>query len=503
MTLTHQAFFINGGDIMDHLFPNWLKQRAELTPDRLAVKTDEVELTFGELYQRVHLQINHLVSLDVKKGEHVGVLMKNSIEMIEIIHAIFSIGAVAVLLNHRLSSKEIAWQVSDVEARHLICHEEFSFQVDEEVNVIHVEKLDKKISPKLGFLVENYAKDQVATIMYTSGTTGHPKGVMQTFENHWSSAIGSALNLGLNTNDRWLLAVPLFHISGLSILFRSVIYGIGIVLFERFNAEKMNRTIMEEGVTIVSVVTTMLNQMLDQLENKTYPHTFRCMLAGGGPVPKDVLEKAIERQIPVFQTYGMTETASQIVTLSPEYSMKKLGSAGKPLFSCQMKIMKDGKDCSANEEGEILVKGPNITTGYWKRNEATEKAFSEGWFHTGDQGYIDEDGFLFVLDRRSDLIISGGENVYPAEIENVLLSHHSVVDAGVIGIEDEKWGQVPYAFIVSAKEISQDTLIKYCHERLARYKVPRGITVLEELPRNASNKLLRRKLKEQFAEGIS
>ncbi|WP_226528400.1 o-succinylbenzoate--CoA ligase [Metabacillus niabensis] len=480
---------------MNQSYPNWLKQRAELTPDRLAIKTDEGDLTFCELYQRVQLQINQLVALNVKKGEHVGVLMKNSVEMIEIIHAIFSIGAVAVLLNNRLTRKEIAWQLSDVQAKHLICHEEFLFQVDEEINVIIVEKLHEKSSLGIDYLTEGYTTDQVATIMYTSGTTGHPKGVMQTFGNHWSSSIGSALNLGINSDDRWLLAVPLFHISGLSILFRSVIYGIGIVLFERFNAEKMNRAIMEEGVTIVSVVTTMLNQMLDKLGNEKYPETFRCMLAGGGPVPRGVLEKAIERKIPVFQTYGMTETASQIVTLSPEYSIKKLGSAGKPLFSCQMKIMKDGEDCSAYEEGEILVKGPNITKGYWKREEATQKAFTEGWFHTGDQGYIDEDGFLFVLDRRSDLIISGGENVYPAEIENVLLSHQAVTDAGVIGIDDEKWGQVPYAFIVSNRTISDDQLLMYCQNHLARYKVPKGITFLDELPRNASNKLLRRKLK--------
>lgn len=488
---------------MNQTFPNWLKQRAELTPNRLAVKTDEVELTFEDLYQRVQIQVQHLAFLGVKKGEHVGVLMRNSIEMIEIIHAIFSIGAVVVLLNNRLSSKEITWQLADVQAKHVICHEQFLFDVDEEMNVILAEKIHKTNRLKNNELFEGFTSDQVATIMYTSGTTGHPKGVMQTFGNHWSSAIGSALNLGLDPNDRWLLAVPLFHISGLSILFRSVIYGIGIVLFERFNAEKMNQAIMADGVTVVSVVTTMLNQMLDKLGKEKYPDTFRCMLAGGGPVPREILENAIERKVPVFQTYGMTETASQIVTLSPEYSMEKLGSAGKPLFTCEMKIMKDGKDCSAFEEGEILVKGPNITKGYWRREEATQRAFTEGWFHTGDQGYMDEDGFLFVLDRRSDLIISGGENVYPAEIENILLSHHAVVDAGVIGIEDEKWGQVPYAFIVLNRKISLEQLINYCQERLARYKVPKGITVLEELPRNASNKLLRRKLKEQFAEGMS
>lgn len=489
---------------MNQSFPNWLKQRADLTPNRLAVKTDDMEITFDELHKRVQRQVHYLLAHQVKKGDHVGVLMKNSLEMIEVIHALFAIGAVVVLLNHRLTNQEVSWQLSDAEAKYFICHKELFLRVDKEIKVIYVEELTENDHSNLDctFEFEGHMTDQVATIMYTSGTTGFPKGVMQTFGNHWSSAIGSALNLGLNQNDRWLLAVPLFHISGLSILFRSVIYGMGIVLLERFDAEKMNHAIRKDGVTIVSVVTTMLNEMLDHLGKEKYPETFRCMLAGGGPVPKGLLEKSFERQIPVFQTYGMTETASQIVTLSPEYSMKKLGSAGKPLFSCQMKIMKNGIDCSANEEGEILVKGPNITKGYWNRNDATEKLFTDGWFHTGDQGYIDEDGFLFVLDRRSDLIISGGENVYPAEIENVLLSNPVIVDAGVVGIEDEKWGQVPYAFIVAKEKINNDQLIKYCQERLARYKVPKGITVLAELPRNASNKLLRRELKDQYIRGF-
>ena len=353
------ALFLFGGVEMDQQMPNWLKQRAELTPDRLAVKTASEQVTFKQLHRRVQFRAQQLSLSGVAKGEHVAILMKNSIDMVETIHAVMSIGAVAIMLNIRLTSQELMWQILDGEAVHVICNGELKEKISSGKNSVHI--IINEEMPQENASVELYEVDfqanQVATIMYTSGTTGHPKGVMHTFGNHWSSAVGSALNLGLLPTDRWLLAVPLFHISGLSIVMRSVIYGMGIVLHERFDATKMNQAIMDDKVTIVSVVTTMLQQMLDQLDKQQYPDSFRCMLAGGGPVPKSVLEECQSRKIPVYQTFGMTETASQIVTLSPEHSMTKLGSAGKPLFSCQIKIIKNGKECIANEEGEILVKG--------------------------------------------------------------------------------------------------------------------------------------------------
>jgi O-succinylbenzoic acid--CoA ligase len=489
---------------MDQLMPNWLKQRAELTPDRLAIKTADEKLTFEQLHKRVQHRVRFLSSCGVKRSNHVAILMKNSIEMVETIHAVMSIGAVAVLLNTRLTDQELAWQILDVDADHLICNKELEdkvIDIKEKINIIGSEDRNKMKNDLLDILFNydvDFSTDQVATIMYTSGTTGNPKGVMQTFGNHWSSAIGSALNLGLQSNDRWLLAVPLFHISGLSILMRSVIYGIAVILHDRFDANKMNQAILQDKVTIVSVVTTMLQQMLEELDNQQYPSSFRCMLTGGGPVPKILLEECQSRHIPVYQTYGMTETASQVVTLTPEHSITKIGSAGKPLFSCQIKIVKDGIECLANEEGEILVKGPNITKGYWKRAEATKKSIENGWLHTGDQGYKDNEGFLYVLDRRSDLIISGGENVYPAEIEATLLSHPNIKDAGVIGVEDKKWGQTPYAFVVLHKKLTKTDLVEFCQSRLAAYKVPKDFTILDELPRNASNKLLRRELKDRI-----
>ncbi len=221
------------------------------------------------------------------------------------------------------------------------------------------------------------------------------------------------------------------------------------------------------------------------------------MLLGGGPAPIHLLEQCKQKGIPVFQSYGMTETSSQIVTLAPEYSLEKIGSAGKALFPSQLRIEVDGRQAAANEAGEIVVFGPNVTKGYWNRLDATEQSIQAGWLHTGDIGYLDEEGFLYVLDRRSDLIISGGENVYPAEIESVLSSHPAVFEAGVRGVDDEKWGQVPLAFVVLKEEVTEQQLLAYCRDHLASYKIPREIVFCPELPRNGANKLLRRELKKE------
>ncbi len=219
---------------------------------------------------------------------------------------------------------------------------------------------------------------------------------------------------------------------------------------------------------------------------------FKTILAGGGPFPKDYLIRAQKVNLPISQTYGMTETSSQTATLSNEDAIRKLGSAGKPLFFNEIKI------ANADEpfvEGEILVRGPHVTPGYIGQFSSKSSTI-DGWLHTGDIGFIDEEGYLYVVDRRSDLIISGGENIYPAEIENVLMAHNGIREAGVCGMEDETWGEVPVAFVILKKETTKDEILQHCLEHLAKYKVPKAIYFVDSLPRNGSNKLMRRKLKE-------
>ena len=484
--------------------PNILIKRALLTPNRIAIYFQDQTLTFHDLYECSLKVSGRLQALGIRKGQFVGVLLKNHLDTVTILFALQLLGARAVILNNRLTAAELVFQLKDSRSTFLILEESFT-----QTEAVITEQIDQlttitktkltQIKPEEPYIQEEISLTDICTIMYTSGTTGNPKGVIQTYGNHWWSSTGSALNLGTIDSDCWLCAVPLFHISGYSILMRSIIYGMPIVLHEHFDVEQTIKDIQLKKVTIMSVVGTMLTQIVEALEDRRLPASFRCMLLGGGPAPLPLLEACVKKDIPVFQSYGMTETSSQIVTLSPEDSLQKLGSAGKPLFPSQLRIeLENGESAQAGMPGEIVVKGPNVTPGYLNRSEATEEKIRDGWLYTGDIGYLDEQGFLYVKDRRSDLIISGGENIYPAELEAILLAHPDVMDAGVTGIEDKKWGQVPVAFIVKKKDtnLSGEELQRFCMERLAKYKLPKAFYFTEQLPRNAAKKLLRRKLRE-------
>lgn len=473
----------------DTVVPQFLIQRAYVTPERTALSFEGEKWTFRELYEMAHLYAQKLTELGVAEGHVIGINMKNRPEMVFTIHALLLIGAKIVLLNTRLTDREKEWQLEDAQADFLISENEMLL----DISVLRLEQLEKA-KAKSFEEKKNLSFNQTATIMYTSGTTGKPKAVQQTMGNHYWSAIGSALNLGLRDDDKWLCFMPLFHISGLSILLRSVIYGIETVLQKGFDPVQANEAIWKEKITICSVVTNTLTRMLEDLGERTYPEEFRCMLLGGGSAPMALLKKATDKNTPVFQTYGMTETCSQIVTLAPEDATRKLGSAGKPLLPCEIKIIVDGRIAAVGVPGEIAVKGPNVTPGYL--HGRAPESFQDGWFYTGDIGYIDEEGYLFVIDRRSDLIISGGENIYPAEIESVLMEHPFVKEAGVIGLSDDEWGAVPAAVIVPhpASHLQQTEIIEFCESRLARYKIPKKVVMGKELPRNASNKIVRREL---------
>ena len=336
------------------------------------------------------------------------------------------------------------------------------------------------------------------TVVYTSGTTGRPKGAQLTYGNHLWSAIASALNLGLREDDRWLTCLPLFHVGGLAILLRSVICGTTVVLHDGFDADRVSRAIDEDGVTHVSVVANMLQRLLEARGDRPFPQSLRCVLLGGGPAPRPLLEACAARALPIVQTYGLTETASQVATLAPADALRKLGSAGKPLFGAELRIEReDGTACPPNEAGEILVRGPTVTPGYLNRPEETASALRDGWLHTGDLGYLDDEGYLYVLDRRDDLIISGGENVYPAEVEAALVSNADVLEAGVYALADERWGQVPAAVVVlrPGAVATAEELIAFCRARLASFKAPRRVDFAAALPRNVAGKLLRGELR--------
>ncbi|MDA1477729.1 o-succinylbenzoate--CoA ligase [Bacillus changyiensis] len=468
--------------------PNWLKQRAELTPDRLAVIQGNKRLTFLKLFTEAEKMAAQLKHLAIEKGDTIAILMTNRLEMVICIHACFFLGARVVLLNTRLSKSERLYQIEHSEAKLMITEEPFA---EQHMNAMTVEEL-QKILPEPFFQPVDIHLDDTATIMYTSGTTGRPKGVMQTFSNHYFSAVSSALNLGLMEDDRWLVTLPLFHISGLSALFKSVIYGMTIVLHKKFEVKDVLRSIQADQVTMISVVQTTLARLTVELSN--CPEPLRCLLLGGGPAPFALLEECRKKQLPIVQTYGMTETCSQIATLTPQYSMTKLGSAGKPLFASNIRIERNGVSCNTGEHGEIIVKGPTVMKGYLKNETVTRESLKDGWFKTGDLGYLDNDGFLYVLDRRSDLIISGGENIYPAEVEAVLQTHPFVMEAGIKGVDDNIWGKVPHAFLVISEAVDEEELIQFCKDRLAAYKVPKAFQIVEKLPRNAANKLMRHKL---------
>jgi O-succinylbenzoic acid--CoA ligase len=502
---------------LDTLLPNWLTRCSENFPQHMAVHYQDVHWSFATLEQQVIHLARQLAALGVRPGSRVALLATNGVSYITCVHALTRLGAILVPLNTRLTLDELCWQLQDVRATLLVSDENHTASaLDIQQALSHLPHATLLTSPTLSdvFLEEvteitvplQSLIDLNATqsIMYTSGTTGYPKGVLITYGMLWWNAVGSALNLGHQPDDCWLACMPFFHIGGLSILMRSVIYGISVIVQEKFDALTVNKAIREEGVTIISVVAIMLQRMLADLdrvqeeeEAARYPSTLRCILLGGGPAPRALLEDCARRAIPVSQSYGLTEACSQAVTLSPGDSLRKSGSAGRPLLPVQLRIMNENRPASAHEPGTIYLKGPTITPGYADRPEATRSAFRDGWFSTGDIGYLDGDGYLYVLDRRNDLIISGGENIYPAEIESVLAGHPAIEEAGVCGQDDPQWGQVPVAFIHlrSGSTADAESILDYARQHLARYKVPRVLHFVDALPRNSGGKLLRRDLR--------
>lgn len=441
---------------------NWLEQRARTSPDRIAVIGPDGSLTYAELEAEARAQARRLVSGGARRGGTVALTMTPGIGKVAFIHALMKAGAILMPLSDRLTSAE---RSAALEAG----------GVDLDLGIPTGPGGTEADMPLLG----EHDMDEVHSKILTSGSTGAARTVALTYGNHLFSAMGSAYNIGIEPADRWLCALPMSHISGLSIVMRSVIYGTGMVLHDRFDPKAVARSLEEDGVTVISLVATMLRRLLD--EGVDLSRT-RAVLVGGGPVPDDVLEEALADGAPVVQTYGMTETCSQVTTLTVEDAPRKIGSAGRPLLTSHLRI----------EDGEILVQGPTVSPS---------AVDSDGWLRTGDLGRIDDEGFLYVGGRADSTIITGGENVRPEEVEAVLKDHPAVADAAVVGIPDTEWQQKVIALVVPSdpSEFDAGELLGFCSGELASFKVPKHFEMVGELPRTASGKLRRAALEEIVA----
>ncbi|MBM7697705.1 O-succinylbenzoic acid--CoA ligase [Kurthia huakuii] len=479
---------------MNDVVPNWITQRAMISPHRTALRFDKQAWTYKQLNEQSKQYASKLITLGIERGDRVAIYAPSTPAIIQMMLACMQLKCEMVLLNLRLSAYELAYQLDDAAASAILVADELVERLPETAIVLHRFSAIEAAAETPSLFNDTWDDAATMTIMYTSGTTGFPKGVRQTVGNHVAVATSSLYNTGLRDDDAWLCTMPLFHISGFSMLVKCLVQGVRLDLYKKFDEKTIATELVNGTVSHMSVVAVTLERLITELEARgaVVSPKFQMMLAGGGPVPESYLLRGFDRGIHIAQTYGMTETASQVATLSSEDALRKIGSAGKPLFFNHVRI--DGA-LKPGDIGEICVKSAQVTPGYIGRFSQCDST-KDGWLHTGDVGYLDAEGYLYVVDRRSDLIISGGENIYPAEIENVLAAHPAVKEVGVCGIDSDEWGQVPAAFIV-AKDAAQCTQLEaYCQERLAHYKVPKSFHIVEELPRNGSNKLMRRHLKD-------
>lgn len=466
---------------------NWLLKQAATQPNQIAIDDGNERLSFAELKKQVEVLVGKIDHLN--PGSRVGILATNTLMSYKLALAIMCSGRTIVWLNWRLAGEELERQIKDSGLQ--LCLVENSLWRSGMTDPFKSYSAFLITSADPGELIPVFKSNWVASIMYTSGTTGKPKGVLQTFGNHFYSAVSSALNLGLSSADKWLCVAPIFHISGFSIIMRGLIYGMTVRLVEKFRAEELERILANETVTIMSVVPFMLKNLIQQ-QNKTNTHynsAFRCMLLGGGTIDRETLEACLQRSIPVVQCYGMTETCSQIVALRSADALLKLGSVGQPLFSTQLKLSKDG---------EILLKTPALTPGYLNLPDKLPSKMIDGWYRTGDIGHLDKEGYLYIDGRADEMLISGGENIFPQEVEQVYQRYPQINEVAVVGQNDSVWGQVPVAFVVSDRRLSPTKLINYGYEHLARYKVPQHYIFVSELPKNASGKIRRFMLREKL-----
>ncbi|MDZ7670599.1 MAG: long-chain-fatty-acid--CoA ligase [Gammaproteobacteria bacterium] len=502
-----------------------LAKRAFLNPDREAYVDShrDLRLTYAELNERCNQLANALLDGGIEPGERVGLLLMNSAEFMEAYFALAKAGAVVVPLNWRLVADELEFILKDSGTRRLIFGDEFIDTVAE----LHGrgdrtdvrQWLQVAGTEELAHFAEAYetfrdrgarlepepvgADEDMLYIMYTSGTTGLPKGVVHTHSSALWAVITIAATVDYQDGDRYLAALPMFHVGALTPLAVNVYRGATSVVMRSFDPTLAWQLIERERITTGLMVPAMLNFMLQVEGRERFDYaTVRWIMTGAAPVPVALTQRYADMGIGVLQVYGLTESCGPACVMDSANALQRPDSTGKAFFHTEVRVVDEqGEPCAPGEAGEVVVRGAHIMREYWNRPDATAETLKNGWLHTGDVAVMDEAGFVAIQDRMKDMIISGGENVYPAEIEGVLSAHPKIVEAAVIGRASEKWGESPLAIVVRNDDaLSEAEVMQFCEGKLARFKRPHGVVFVDEIPRNPSGKILKRVLREQFPD---
>ncbi len=504
-----------------------LSKRAQLTPERIALVELETgeRYTYAELNERANRLANFMRDeLGVQPGDRVSILAKNSVAYIDLIYGLPKIGAIFAPFNWRLTFHELTYMVNDLEPKVLIVEPEFAPIIEEMRADIHVEHYVNLRGAGLAGEVEykNGVKQASAQepkrpemdletpycILYTSGTTGNPKGAILPHRQILFNAINTVISWGLTEKDVSPVYTPMFHGGGLFVFLTPLFYvGGRIILARDFDPAASLRWIMEEGCTVILGVPTLFQMWMesDYFEKADFSQV-HFFISGGAPCPPQLMQAWRDKKGVIFrQGYGLTEVGTNCFSMTDEDSVPKTGSVGKPIFHSEMRIVdpESGADLETGAAGELLIRGPHVTSGYWRNPEATSKSIVDGWFHTGDMAHKDKDGFYYIDGRYKDMIKSGGENIYAAEVEAVVREHPAVKDAALIGKPDAKWGEIGLMIVVleDGLNVSEDELKEHCLGRLAKFKIPKELVFANELPYSAYGKVEKIKLKEKYLQG--
>ena len=488
---------------------DWLDKRAKLTPDRIALidNATQKETSFAEWNERANQTANFLKRLGVGKGDRVAVYASNRSEYLDLFWAAPKIGAILQNLNWRLTVYELEGIIESGAPKVLIYSEDWRSQVEElKASFTSVEHIVAMTNPGEG--ERDFAErgsmsaeltdspelnlDDAWGIYYTGGTTGLPKGAVLTHGNMTWNSTNTVTSWGINGQHKAALQLPFFHIGGPNIFMTPLVHSGGTtILCSGFDPDETFDLLEHAGITHYVAVPTMFQMLQEHSRWEEADFSkLELVISGGAPCPLPIMQKFWDRGVDFKMGYGLTEASGNNFWLPPELVQKKVGSVGYPIFHIDMKLIDDdGNNCEPGVAGELLIRGPHIVAGYWKNPEATAETIRNGWLHTGDTAVCDKDGCYSILGRSKEMFISGGENVYPAEIESVLVAHPLVNEAAVVGVPHDTWGEVGRAFIVVEDGYDEDDLRAFVLERLAKYKLPRSIVVLDALPLTAIGKI--------------